>query len=306
MNHDPKDLPLTPEEIELARVVHALPAGEPSDALDARILATARDALEAGSQPLHEKGRFSHRGAVGLAVAASAVLAISLALRLQPWQAPMPAGASIVPPSSQPAAPPPLAPAFVNDAPSVTMERLAGASAIADATSDNPMPLPAGDAVTASSAVKPAIATRQPELPPLPSPAPPSPPPPPPPPSPPTLPTLNGSLPATATLSEQATAMPAHASAMHLEDLATTERRRASTAERLVPAQEASTSAEAWLWVEVPIADDARLAPAAWLERIRQRLAQDDLIGARESLRAFALRHPEYPLPDDLRRADGP
>ncbi len=55
---------------------------------------------------------------------------------------------------------------------------------------------------------------------------------------------------------------------------------------------------------ELPVRDDVRLEPAAWLQRIRDRRDADNLDGARESLALFRERHPRIHLPDDLARLD--
>lgn len=51
---------------------------------------------------------------------------------------------------------------------------------------------------------------------------------------------------------------------------------------------------------ELPVRDDARLDPAAWLQRIRERRDGHDLDGARESLAQFRRDHPRVRVPDDL------
>lgn len=53
---------------------------------------------------------------------------------------------------------------------------------------------------------------------------------------------------------------------------------------------------------DLPVRDDARLEPAVWLQRIRDRRDADDLDGARESLARFRQSHPRIRLPDDLVR----
>ena len=55
---------------------------------------------------------------------------------------------------------------------------------------------------------------------------------------------------------------------------------------------------------ELPVRDDARLPPVAWLQRIRDRRDGDDLDGARASLALFRESHPRVRLPDDLTRLD--
>lgn len=51
-----------------------------------------------------------------------------------------------------------------------------------------------------------------------------------------------------------------------------------------------------------PWADDIALAPAAWLERIRDRVQAGDRQGAEHSLRRFVLAHPAQRVPRDLQR----
>ncbi|QNP40986.1 hypothetical protein [Lysobacter solisilvae (ex Woo and Kim 2020)] len=53
-------------------------------------------------------------------------------------------------------------------------------------------------------------------------------------------------------------------------------------------------------WSQVPIRDDAKLAAAEWLERIRARRDGDDIDNARASLRLFRREHPRVRIPDDL------
>ncbi|MGH8026342.1 MAG: hypothetical protein ACREO0_06390, partial [Pseudoxanthomonas sp.] len=78
--------PLTPEERELARLTgHLGPQGEPSTALDARILAAAHAALDR-KQPSRRKPRWP----VAMGLAASVIFAVGIAWQLRPLQqAPM-------------------------------------------------------------------------------------------------------------------------------------------------------------------------------------------------------------------------
>lgn len=76
--------PLDAEERELARVLRALPAGEPPSSIDAKILATARDAVVSTPNVADEARpppRRAPRFAWGLGVAASCVLAAALVYR---------------------------------------------------------------------------------------------------------------------------------------------------------------------------------------------------------------------------------
>lgn len=51
---------------------------------------------------------------------------------------------------------------------------------------------------------------------------------------------------------------------------------------------------------EVPVEEDARLEAGDWLDRIRLRVAADDLAGARASLALFRRYHPDHAIPEDL------
>ncbi len=48
------------------------------------------------------------------------------------------------------------------------------------------------------------------------------------------------------------------------------------------------------------LSDDAKLTPAEWIERVRERLRQGDRAGAASSLRAFVHAHPDAIVPADL------
>ena len=77
---DPRHPPLPDEEAALARVLRALPAGEPPAALDAAILKAASDALAAGGAA--RPRRRLPGWAIG--TAAAAVLAIGIGMNLRP------------------------------------------------------------------------------------------------------------------------------------------------------------------------------------------------------------------------------
>lgn len=94
--HDPRHEPLDTNERELARVVRALPGGEPPAALDAMILKAAQDAV--ASAPTRRRSRWVVGGAVwGIGSAAAAVLAIGVGWQVMnpqtATQLPMPARA---------------------------------------------------------------------------------------------------------------------------------------------------------------------------------------------------------------------
>ncbi|GAB3727949.1 hypothetical protein GCM10028794_00990 [Silanimonas algicola] len=130
--HDPLDA----DERELARVLRALPAGEPPSALDARILAMARDAVVTTPAQTDEgqpRARRAPRLAWGLGVAASCVLAAGLVWRMggfgaesldvvgtelrEEMAAPAASAEPMVPPPPPPAPAAAVAPAMVAAAP---------------------------------------------------------------------------------------------------------------------------------------------------------------------------------------------
>ncbi len=79
--------PLSPEERELAQLTARLgPQGEPSPALDARVLAAAHAALQPARAA--SSSRRKPRWPVALGLAASMVLAVGIAWQLRPLQSP--------------------------------------------------------------------------------------------------------------------------------------------------------------------------------------------------------------------------
>lgn len=95
--------PLSPEERELAQLTARLgPQGEPSPALDARVLAAARTALQP-SRPA-SRSRPKPRWPVALGLAASMVLAVGIAWQLRPLQSSTEIVASEAPAPAQPEA----------------------------------------------------------------------------------------------------------------------------------------------------------------------------------------------------------
>jgi len=135
----PDPMPLDPEERALAaRLARLGPHGEPSPALDARVLAAAHAATAGGAdRGGRERGWRRARWPVGAGVAASLALAATIAWQMRPLPAP------VVSPDD------PEAPPGVFDAP----------SPVAEVPPAQPMPLPL-----------------PPPLPPPPPPAPPAPP----------------------------------------------------------------------------------------------------------------------------------
>lgn len=326
--------PLTPEERELAAQLSRLgPHGEPSPALDSRIMAAAHAEL-AATKSRRQKPRWP----VALSLAASVLLAVGVAWQLRPLQETP--TASEVPTAAAAPESPPLA--------AVETQAADVAEQIADATPPPPAPeafpvtpdtnsgaAPAsppqlekpaapGTAARAPAPVKylarvPTPKSTTPET------ARYSPPPPPPPPAPAEdaragalaepAPIMQASHDAerTAVQAEQA------AQAKRARDEATSnrlllreseQRRRqespmaaASAIAQDTIAEEAS-SARATLRrtdLQLPVAEDAKLAPAEWLNRIRLRRDLGDSGNASASLRLFVDAHPFQRVPEDLR-----
>lgn len=107
---DPRTTPLQDDEIALARVLRALPAGEPSAKVDAAILAAATDAVNGAAAPVAPSPRRAVKTtrwvlpgwAIG--TAAAAVLAVGIGMQLRPPLAPEPTATSARPASKQAAA----------------------------------------------------------------------------------------------------------------------------------------------------------------------------------------------------------
>jgi len=122
----PDPMPLDPEERALAaRLARLGPHGEPSPALDARVLAAAHAATTGiAHDAARERGWRRARWPVGVGVAASVALAAGIAWQMRPLPAPVfaPTASTEVPAATTAAAkaiaPPPEAPRVVFDAPS--------------------------------------------------------------------------------------------------------------------------------------------------------------------------------------------
>ena len=100
---DPRTTPLQDDEVALARVLRALPAGEPPAALDAAILKAATDAVAPTVAPRRRVRRDAAAWLPTWAIgtAAAAVLAVGIGTQLRPSMAPE---RGIAPPPSHEAA----------------------------------------------------------------------------------------------------------------------------------------------------------------------------------------------------------
>ncbi|MFC0677603.1 hypothetical protein ACFFGH_07065 [Lysobacter korlensis] len=78
---------------------------------------------------------------------------------------------------------------------------------------------------------------------------------------------------------------------------------RTSSADRARPSAGAEPASATQTNAGPPasVSEDALLAPDLWFERIRERRARGETDAAIESLRRFRVRHPDVPVPADLR-----
>ena len=271
---DPREQPLAGEEAELARVLRALPGGEPSARVDAAILRAATDAV-AGQGGGQAPGRRRRLPTWALGTAAAAVLAVFVGVQLRPEMAPplreITAEAPAEPAAAKAEAP--SAPDAARDA-----ARDARRDAAQDATPDTQaLPAPAAYRVA------------------------PSPPPPPPPPAP-EAPRASGFAAEAGEAADRATAQAA--AEADSVPVILDEPSPADIAEPVpAPAPPLVVAPAAYPEsppVLPPVADDRLLAPEDWIARIRERLAAGDEAGARASLALLRREHPDLPLPPDL------
>jgi len=275
---DPRQPPLQDDEAALARVLHALPAGEPSARVDAAILAAARNAA-AAQRPARASRRLP---AWAIGTAAAAVLAVGIGLQLRPDQASgLPEGLPVdVPgePVATPLPPPPPAPALPVPPPPPP-------PAFAEPPAAS-MPAPAPEVMDEAAArerrIESAKARARAEM--------------------------DQQLQSASAEREAA----GRAQAERLENVEVTGSRRAmapppvAAAPPAPPAppapapQSLDTAGAAKAMPLPPVDEDAALAPEAWLERIRERLRQGDRAGARASLLRLQHAHPALAIPDDL------
>jgi hypothetical protein len=296
--HDPLDA----DERELARVLRALPAGEPPSTLDARILAMARDAVVSTPVQKDEAQPRRHRAPRfiwGLGVAASCVMAAGLVYRMGGFGAEsldvvgtelredVAETAAAAEPTLQPAPPMPEA----QDEP-IRVEIGTAASKPRVALAPPPPPPEQRAPQRARMAAEPSPASA--------SAAPPAP---------------------------SAVAEPeAEADLARLQELSEPSRRESAERQQVpammapAPASEAfnASSADAAagpaslesitvygsrvgdVGIDPIVSADGNAGAQTWIQRIRARIARGDVDGARISLDAFIERHPRKPLPQDL------
>ena len=277
--------PLDAGERELARVLRALPAGEPPSALDAKILAMARDAVMSTPSIADEarpRARRAPRFAWGLGVAASCVLAAGLVYRMGGFGTESLDGLG-APASSEAASerePAPAMPEAIED------------SVRVDLDPPRAHPTPAIAAPPPPPELEPDVGRRE---------------------------RQQAPVPAVAAAAESAEPFAADEPAMELRDLAEQSSEvtepEASAAPAMAPAPPSPAAAEAGQHaldsvsvtgsridpdLAPPISEDGRAGTQVWIQRIRARIARGDVEGARQSLEAFIARHPGKVLPQDL------
>lgn len=285
MSHDvpSSHAPLTPEERTLAAVARALPSATPSPELDARILAASRVALDASAARARRRHWALPRWGVGSAAAALLAVGVVWQMRQLPPQPPA---------VSTPSATAPAAAAPITAAPSQQSRPVAGAAMSHAAP---PEPVIVHTDASRSEAVRPDAAKSMPTVPAPPTTAPGFIPAPPPTPVAAEGAVTRAALPATPpqrTEPVPVLARPSVASA-HEEATPQTAAARVDIAtNRAAPAMQQPFP---------HVHADARLAPDAWLQRIRARRAAGDIDSARASLQLFRRDHARHAIPDDLR-----
>jgi len=323
---DPRKHPLQDDEIALARVLRALPAGEPPARVDDAILRAATDAVSPGRRKPDRGLRWLPSWAIG--TAAAAVLAVGIGIQLRPPLAPgappaskaetaqplpqaserlsvdlvEPDQATAPPPSSAPPAPqratrtpPPPPPARALPSPP---EVVAGAFPAPEVQAEADVSAGEAPAMNAAPSAPSELATESRQR---------------------SEATDQArrvhqeaySRRAQAKAMEQASARepqagpaagaasaPADQALPHAEFSAPAPPAPAAAA----PSANAMADVAPATQILPPAAADAKLAPDAWLDRIRERRRQGDSAGARASLRLFLQAHPEAPIPSDLAR----
>jgi hypothetical protein len=300
--------PLDPHERELARIVRALPGGDPPAALDARILKAAADAVARPSPRRRLLFAGGSTGALwGIGSAAAAILAVGIGYKM-----------TVPPDSSLPV--PRVLPTAV-DAPehdSTPVEFVP----MPERTYENEGP-PAAAVIAPADAPKLQARPSAPQAPPPPAPMTSSAPEPSP-----EAPSLRyndraeelaaptqdadlgfaeaqGKAADSAAMESSATAAaPAPGAATNAgrdarEDYTLRHKEEAAAAALGGLTEQRAQTAETGLRQRVLV--DRELAPDAWLERVRMRLSAGDRPGARASLLLFVERHPGHTIPDDLR-----
>jgi resuscitation-promoting factor RpfA len=317
---------LDAEERDLAKIVRALPGGEPPSALDALILKSASDAVSSSSQSKRSTTRAAKgllgSGMMWLGTAAASILTAGVGWQVyQSIRAPVHEISVYAPPDvvmqesapnqsnsmviemepasePAPALPPPVADMQAPERDAVAKAPAAPrtqAPAMAKAESDRSANVfteakkqsaPAEDWVSPAPVSAPATNTASGALADMAAPVAAAPPP--------------AAEPIAANSQD---AYAAAESSKELEQVAVTgSRLRRVAAETTAPASviKPSPSADKSI-IEAQVAKDAQLAPLEWLNAVKKRRDEGDLAGAKASLKKFQDTYPRNKIPNELK-----
>jgi hypothetical protein len=279
---DPRHAPLDADEARLAAALDALPGGGPSAALDARILAMAREAVAppasargAATSSLRPRPRRRSSALWWLGSAAGAVMAAGIGWQISGLRTAAPDGADRASTAaSRPAAPREgdmevvIIPRNASETKASTVSESANSAAPVAAERAAPAEHPSrqreADSREAPAAIQP-VAPPAPAMAPSPQPTP----------SP------------GAVLDIQRQEAPAAGVGVEVGEQPQLDRIEV-TGSRISGFP--------------PVVQDFRLSPEDWLQRIRDRRDSGDLDSARRSVREFVRAHPHRVLPKDLRQ----
>lgn len=279
---DPRHAPLDADEARLAAALDALPGGGPSAALDARILAMAREAVAppasargAATSSLRPRPRRRSSALWWLGSAAGAVMAAGIGWQISGLRTAAPDGADRASTAaSRPAAPREgdmevvIIPRSASETKASTVSESANSAAPIAAERAAPAEHPSrqreADSREAPAAIQP-VAPPAPAMAPSPQPTP----------SP------------GAVLDIQRQEAPAAGVGVEVGEQPQLDRIEV-TGSRISGFP--------------PVVQDFRLSPEDWLQRIRDRRDSGDLDSARRSVREFVRAHPHRVLPKDLRQ----
>ena len=314
---DPRRQPLQDDEVALARILRALPAGEPPARLDDAILRAATDAVAPGPRKPVRALPWLPTWAIG--TAAAAVLAVGIGTQLRPPLAPEPQAGAVAeetralpqarerlsvdlvepdrpaapPPAAAPPEPrratrtapppPPPAPAPVAPPPVVLAPQPFPAAEAEAPAADAAAPAASNDAGAALDTIEVQGSRLRSE-----------------------------STDQARRVHQELTMRRAQAKAS-----AEAERRQEAAAEAVAPAVASPSPVSAAPAAAPPalggladapsqaaplppVAEDRKLTPDEWIARIRERATRGDVDGARASLAQFTQAHPRLALPSDL------
>lgn len=281
---DPREQPLTSEEAELARVLRALPGGEPSARVDAAILRAATDAVAGQGGAVQPKQPRRRLPAWALGTAAAAVLAVFVGSQLRPEMTPAPRELTAEAPAEPAAAAKAEAPSAQDAAADTTLETQELPAPAAYRVAPPPPPPPAPEAPRASGIEAEARQAAERAA-------------------------AQAAAQAEARATERARSMAEAEAARRAQARQAAEadaaRKAASSPVDIVepvpaPPPPPMVAPAAPPPALPPVGDDRLLAPEDWIERIRMRRDIGDDAGARASLALLRREHPDLPLPADL------